>query len=217
MKKMMALLLVLLLALGCAGAACAELYGEEIRFRGLAWGCTLEDLVSQACVEDTNTSSGSAHDVAYFLYGEADKHKYVTDIVRRKGLPITEAAGYELDGAYLYFVKEPDKNGNVVSADAARLKLIYGEYVVKTMGSGVFDDITAKLTSLYGDVDFTYETEEGNWKGKKAKRTSNVWYGANGTMVSVSYFVGWGTTINYSYEGADELLKNASYGNLSGL
>ena len=217
MKKMMALLLVLLLALGCAGAACGEIYGEEIRFRGLAWGCTLEDLVNQACVEDANTSSTSAHDVAYFLYGETDKHKYVTDIVARKGLPINEAAGYELDGAYLYFVKKPDKNGNVIGADAARLELICGEYVVKTSGAAVFDDITVKLTSLYGDVDFTYETEEGNWKGKKAKRTSNVWYGANGTMVSVSYYVGWGTAITYSYEGADELLKNASYGNLSGL
>ena len=104
-----------------------------------------------------------------------------------------------------------------MNADALRLKPICGVYVLKNYGSAVFDDITAKLTSLYGDVDFTYETEEGNWKGKKAKRTSNVWYGANGTMVSVSYFVGWGTTINYSYEGADELLKNASYGNLSGL
>ena len=62
-----------------------------------------------------------------------------------------------------------------------------------------------------------YETKEGDWKGKKNHRRSNVWYGKNGTMVSVSYYAGCGTTINYSYTGADELLKNASYGNTSGL
>ena len=215
MKKMTMLLLVLLLALNCA--AFADVYKQEIRFQHIFWDWSLKELVSTKRVEDESVSPAEAHDVAYYLYGEADKHKYTSPIVVMKSLPVSEAAGYELEEAYMYFVKTPDEKGNVMNADALRLKPICGVYVLKNYGSAVFDDITAKLTSLYGDVDFTYETKEGNWKGKKANRRSNVWYGAGGTMVSVSYYTGWGTTITYSYEGADELLKNASYGNLSGL
>ncbi len=215
MKKMTALLLVLLLALSCA--AYADVYEQEIRFQSISWDWSLKELVSTKRVEDESVSPAEAHDVAYYLYGEADKHKYTSPIVVMKSLPVSEAAGYELEEAYMYFVKTPDEKGNVMNADALRLKPICGVYVLKNYGSAAFDDITAKLTSLYGDVDFTYETKEGNWKGKKANRRSNVWYGQNGTMVSVSYYAGWGTTITYSYEGANELLKKASYGNLSGL
>ena len=110
-----------------------------------------------------------------------------------------KVAGYPLKQIYLYGVSAPDGKGSLAS-DWTLSSLIYAVYYFDVKQTdAVYADLTSKLTSLYGDVDLNRE-QDGV--------VQNLWYGADGTMVSLVNNSG-SVSIRYSFSGADELIANA--------
>ena len=109
-------------------------------------------------------------------------------------------AGYKPNWILLVFAAKPDANGYMpvdeagnIIADPQRTLLYTAFYGFKVDDQdAAFEDLTHKLTLVYGDVDMTVEDV-------------NVWYGADGTMVSVKKDGGWsnGTNIFITYGCAE--------------
>ena len=67
-----------------------------------------------------------------------------------------------------------------------------------------YEDLTQKLTSLYGDADYS----RGDITQDKDSVTA--WYGAEGTMVSLEYSTSsYRIYIHYGFLGGDQLLMDA--------
>ncbi len=118
-----------------------------------------------------------------------------------------KVAGYEIAGLYLYFVYLPGEDGILVK-DKDHTALIYAYYKLEPKDpDAVYADLVSKLTSLYGDVDLHQE------KDPYISYEQNLWYGAEGTMVSLvredypsgNHYI----YIKYGFSGADDLMESA--------
>lgn len=177
MKKFAALLLAMLLALGCA-AALAEAYEEPILFRGIPWGSSYAEIAQEVELDDLYAQKG---------YGVADrlwKGDSLDYDVGTEGYAsyttFPKVAGYQASYVVLDFAMVPDEDGHLpmdeygeVVPDPERTRLYAGIYFIYASDEyAAFEDLSNKLTSLYGDADMTMDG-------------ISVWYGAEGTMVSV--------------------------------
>ena len=90
-----------------------------------------------------------------------------------------KVAGYDINSIELYFM-QPVENGTV-NHDPESAKFYMAEYEIANNVDrvSVFDDLTGKLTNLYGDV--FYEIEDGQvvrtWKDSEGNTVSLMRYG----------------------------------------
>ena len=205
-----------MLTLALSIAVPADEYEEQILFRGIEWGsnyneaitdlggismCDLRESEYWYSIKDyMNTESGMSK-----YNGTLGGYTYAS----ASSLKDLSVAGYPIESLYMYFIYTPGEEGMLIK-DTEHTKLVYAYYKIKPKDlEAAYDDLTTKLTSLYGDVD---ETDHSTFL---IDDNQNLWYGANGTMVSV-VSRDYNTTstkelyIKYGFAGGDDLMK-ASY------
>lgn len=219
MKRIMVVLLtiMLLLSVGYSNAENTE-DSNPILFRGVEWGVKQKDAEKALSgikfnSPDTYTHWRSVKDFltdAYpytFYYNSVLGYNlYATDSSKSN----LKVAGYQVNSIGLKFVYLTDDNGILVR-DAEHSALITATYTFKvTDKKAVFDDLTDKLTSLYGEIDESYQD------GYSIVNTINIWYGSEGTLVVLRYekYSSGSETLylSYGFQGGDELIEAAYRG-----
>ena len=216
MKKL-ALLLAALLAVLSLAPALADAAETPILFRGIEWGTTSGEL-REAGIWDGYII---AYNDSKNLYANpyAIRQVFDTEFVYPDELSFTnksdgyvpkseisDVAGYGLLDVNLFFVMIPEADGTFSGSwDSWQLYAAQYELSNKMLdpdveGIDVQEDLTGKLSALYGD----YEEEEGSYGGCR------IWRGAEGTWVALKVIPGDGHTyITYGYDGADALFEQA--------
>ena len=210
MKKIAALLLALLM--GCC-AALAEASDKTFQFRDLAWGASYEEINAQVGL-DTLYEEGSPHSVACALYGGEDIAMdrgvdfyawYTADAVAGVG----KVAGYEVENIRLSFAAVPNAAGEI-TGEPADTALYLARYDLEAGDAkAAFTSLTGKLTRLYGDVDV--EIDDG------ANYPTNVWYGAEGTVIALQRYSFYVLHLSYASGEGDALRLAAMEANVAGL
>ena len=218
MKRIASVLLILVLLIPCVAFAAVPLLGmpheEPILFRGIKWGATREEaakaLPAGLVMTETKTSeywystSNMMFDESFNDYykGELGCYEYT------RSSNAVQVAGYEVKDIYLYYAYHTGEDGLLIKDDE-HTSLLYAYYKIEPKDpAAAYNDLIGKLTSLYGDVDFRQRSDS------VITYTQNLWYGADGTMVSLvkadystgSHYI----YIKYGFSGADDLL-NAAY------
>ncbi len=214
MKKTICLVLTLLLLVPCFAALAeaaeepaTEIYAKPILFRGIPWGSTWEE-AQKAFPEgiefDVSGYKGFSSAEKYLLWNsntiysdEILGNRYITTALN--GLKV---AGYPLSEIQLFFLGTSDGNGNLIT-DETHSALIYTQYYFgpfksKSARNEAFADLLDKLTALYGDIDVS-----------RTDKSAYLWYGADGTMVSLINSSGTAFMIRYGFSGADEMIELA--------
>ncbi len=152
-----------------------------IYFRDIEWGLPYDDVVGQIPADrwflfDSDYASPVRDDLI-------DPYRNITytDYVRGYTYSKTDisVAGYPVDLIRIWFAYTPDDDG-FLQQDKEHTAFYEAEYVLKARDmSRVYEDLTKKLTSLYGTPDeqgtiqhFTYASD-----------TYTVWNGSNDAMV----------------------------------
>ena len=214
MKKSMVLIAILVILMTCC-TAYADIHDKSILFRGIEWGSTVSEaakgLPNGVMMRDTQTKE-YWYFMADCMFDDNNGDYYKAELgcyeyARSNSLENVKVAGYNVADLYLYYVYTTGEDGLLVK-DNAHTSLIYAYYKLEPKDpDGVYADLIAKLTSLYGDVD------EHQQKSPYIVYEQNLWYGADGTMVSLvkedypsgSHYI----YIKYGYSGADLLLEDA--------
>ena len=211
MKKVALLLAFVFLLISCPAYA-SDTYENQILFNGITWGCTLDEFV----VRYNNIELYDPDDFSFWcpmvdhLYQTAQLSDYYVkgevgfnvDPKKRAREEMT-VAGYDVYYATFWFVYTADDSGALVK-DTAHSAFYSAEYELEPADpSFAYEDLTNKLCSLYGDVDYTRH-ENGI-----ISYTQRVWYGADGTMVSLTLeeynsgsvyiHIGYGAEGNFQY------------------
>ena len=209
MKKL-ALLLALVLALSCAAALAetAETTDQPILFRGIPWGISYEELNGQMTLPELAATSAT-RTIGNLLDGVEDEAfagricSMYCQFNDTDGLDALfgDVGGYRLKFVTFYFALIPEEDGSIVQ-DGTHTALYAARYgltdpvdpnVQKTVDEGL-EDLTAKLSSVYGEPDAT---------GAYPR-----WRGAEGTMAFLGKS---GSTdckyITYASETGDALLQ----------
>lgn len=168
MKKILALLLLLLL---CA-SACLNAFAEEdtaITFRGLPWGCSPEEAVrllkEDLGAENIERVSVFNNHYPYAITTHGNKNAY--------NLPMLSclvtvnncmAAGYDIETIFLYFlpkISDDQQSYELSETEAALWKASYTLTFPETLSSKdvMVDDLVGKLSSIYGEA----ETDNVKW------------------------------------------------------
>ena len=211
MKKLAAAVCALVL-LFSASVSFAEASEKEILFRGFPWGVSYTEFTEALSERESGALQHTiwGYDFDYRMLGTGsnggcdDIGFYV-----KTYLPSGErVAGYPVKCIYASFVYPAGEDGFLVR-EKENASLIEADYYIDIYGAEeqdlAFEDLTQKLTRLYGDCDYQ---SEGN------SNQHSVWYGANGTMVTLvdnsshngnTYTI----EIRYSSEGAKELREQA--------
>ena len=208
MKKMI-FVLCFVIVFCCGVAAAEDIYEKPILFRGIQWGETYDNFIQifPEGKEKWNFYPYKSGVNCLFLDKCEDGSQYNElgfGMTNRIGeFPENDVAGYSMNYIKSYFLYEPDENGMLVR-DHEHGRFCAAFYSLKfnddESTAAAWDDLTAKLTRLYGDVDET-----------ASEKKINVWRGADGTMVvlgvkkATNPFI----EIRYSFEGMDELIQNA--------
>lgn len=193
---------------------------DEILFKGIPWATDIETVKNSLetmrwsdwhgeGMDTCPTDSIIKDDLAYnrFAYTDINVHSITHN-------PDTKVAGYDIDEIDLYFAYVPDETGfiNAENPDtsfyAASYHLIFNDL------NGACNDLTEKLSSLYGD----YDNQESEEQWTKTKTEWTYWNGANDTAVVLKkedntenvFDLKDAITIIYVWYKGDELLQNAS-------
>lgn len=211
MKKYFALLLALLLCCGCA--ALAEASDKTFQFRDLAWGASYDEINAQVGLGALNEESAS-HSVASVLYGGEDIALergvdfyawYTADAVADVG----KVAGYEVENIRLSFSAVPNAAGEI-TGEPADTALYLARYDLSCSDwKAAFESLAGKLTRLYGDVDLTIDDDPDF--------PVDVWYGAEGTMISLRKYNSTQLELRYASGDGDALRLTAMEMNVAGL
>lgn len=213
MKKWSLVCLTCLLVF-CLTFATAE---EEnpILFRNIPWGANFE--TAKAAFPDKvrwcDVNDDSAYNVEYMVYdgaetrytGNVSEYKYTqSSSLEEAGMKV---AGYNIASIVLRFAYVPGSDGLLVHDDN-HVALYLAQYQIEPKDpDAVYNDLLTKLSSLYGDIDYTHTNAQ------YISYTYNVWNGSDGTMVcleredypSGSHYI----YIKYSYLGGNDLLETA--------
>lgn len=210
MKRMAALLLALLLCCGCA--ALAEVSDKTFQFRDLAWGASYEEINAQVGLNTLNKNT--PHSVAFMMYGgeditfEEDVDFYASYSADALG-DVGKVAGYAVDGIYLFFSAVPD-GSDAITGEAADTALYLARYDLRCNDwKAAFESLAGKLTRLYGDVDLAINDDPDY--------PVDVWYGAEGTMISLRKYNGAQLELRYASGDGDALRLAAMEANVAGL
>ncbi len=220
MRRILSVLLAVVLVIGLANTAFA--YDEEITFQDIPWGSSIEDtikiMVEKGFIqEETIQAIGGPDNVINYMYvsdGEADylykKGKDIIfgnesdDQVRAMGSCIFDnplssglakkIAGYNVNNIEFYFAKNDTGSGLI----SARIDLVFDRKETKE----VFDDLTQKLTTVYGKPQ----------KGKRSmlsgtKAPYYAWKGKNDTCVWLFADSLGGVLLTYGTLNAGNILK----------
>ncbi|MBP3649603.1 MAG: hypothetical protein J6K73_07465 [Clostridia bacterium] len=214
MKKLISMLAVLTMLLTCYSAH-ADTYESPILFRGIQWGATVSD-ASKGLPEGVKMYATRVKEYWYpmasTMFDENMNDYYKAELgcyeyAQSSTLENVKVAGYNISDLNLYYVYTLGENGLLIKDDA-HTALVYAYYKLEPKDpEAVYADLVKKLTSLYGDVD------EHQKKSPYIVYEQNLWYGADGTMVSLvkedypsgSHYI----YIKYGYSGADDLVAKA--------
>ena len=180
MKRIIAFLAALLLAVGCSLSACAQ-EAKPITFRGVPWGTAHDEALRQLQTDgvsfDTYAMSTKMKTIEDIIYDGIGFYNYDVAFYHRIGFqsPKFSVAGYSDADVLVYFVYAPDDSGNFTAEEkdsvffAAKYELDVNDV------AAVREDLKAKLSSLYGEpcnekektlifenTWITWEDEEGN-------------------------------------------------------
>lgn len=213
MKKTIIMIIVAILLINC-GEAFADEYEKPILFRDAEWGISYPEV--QAYLPDgvrisSTRTSEYWHPMKDVMYNENGDY-YKAELgcysyVQSSSKTDLKVAGYDVENIYLYFLYDIGQNGMLIKDDD-HTSLIYAYYKLEPKDpEAVYSDLVTKLTSLYGDVDLHQKDSP------YISYEQNLWYGANGTMVSVvkeSYPSGSDYIyIKYGISSADEQIAAA--------
>lgn len=200
MKRTIAFLTALLLAVSCAFSACAQ-ETKSITFRGVPWGTAHDEAIKQLQTDgvsfDTYAMGSQMKTVEDIIYDGIGFYNYDVSFYHRIGYqsPKFSVAGYSDAGAIVYFVYTPDDSGNFTAEEkdavffAAQYELDVNDV------AAVREDLKAKLSSLYGEpcnekketlifenTWITWKDEEGNLvvlgtqEYQETTRKVYIWY-----------------------------------------
>ncbi len=214
MKKLLAILIVCLLTFSAIFPVFAEETSlKPILFRGIEWGSSYSDVLAALPAEikfyDLQTDSNRT--VSNYMLDESegyfDGHVVGYTYARSSSLDGIKVAGYELAGLRLRFAWVPGNDGLLVE-DNIHTAFFFAEYEISPKDlDAAYADLTAKLTSLYGEPAAT-KTD-----GYIIDETYTVWYGGNNTMLvllSKKYSSGSKEIlIRYGTTDGDEWLQEA--------
>lgn len=215
MKRLFVLLLALIMVSISVYAAADDVYSTPILFKKIPWGTSYTDAVKQL----GNISMRDIRETEYwhtmddFMYTEGGFSDYNAKIggyayASSSSLEGEKVAGYDIDDLYMYFVYVPGDDGLLIR-DEDHTALIYAYYKINPKDlTAAYEDLTAKLTKLYGDVDGTQSDSF------LITDNQNLWNGAEGTMVSLVSrdYESTGTKeiyIKYGFSGAEALMQKA--------
>lgn len=215
MKKTLAVLMCVCVLLTSVVAWAEEDSSDAktILFRKINWGTSFTEVLSKLpeelkfsdLREDSNyTVAGTMTDDRSDYF---DGHVVGSTYARSSSLKEMKVAGYELAGLRLRFAWVPGENGLIVE-DNDHTALFYAEYEIEPKDlDAVYADLTAKLTSLYGEPASTKSS------GLTIDCKYTIWNGADGTMlvlVSKKYSSGSKNIyIRYGTTEGDTWLQNA--------
>ncbi len=229
MKKLVALILTVVLAMACIPASAVT--SHMICFRAMSYGEGLDSYNLQQNLIADGVPSFPAEDIPPYdnskiypvmgivigstaLDAEKNTDGYYDGIgvkytIIRDDYP--EIAGYKTSAVNYYAVLSVN-NGELVT-DLQKDKFYTGQYVFDNPDdiNAMFDDLKGKLTELYGEADETKEPVETPAEDKHV-----FWYGAGETGVALSIRCADENgaelnqiTITYFWLGADTLLEEA--------
>ena len=180
MKRIIAFLTALLLAVGCSLSACAQ-ETRPITFRGAPWGTAHDETIKQLQMDgvsfDTYAMGTKMKTIEDIIYDGIGFYNYEAAFYHRIGFQSSKfnVAGYSDADVLVYFVYAPDDSGNFTAEEkdsvffAAKYELDVNDV------AAVREDLKAKLSSLYGEpcnekektlifenTWITWEDEEGN-------------------------------------------------------
>lgn len=200
MKKTIAFLATLLLAVSCAFSACAQ-ETRPITFRGVPWGTAHDEAIKQLQMDgvsfDTYAMGTKMKTIEDIIYDGIGFYNYEAAFYHRIDFqsPKFSVAGYSDADVLVYFVYAPDNSGNFTAEEkdsvffAAKYELDVNDV------AAVREDLKAKLSSLYGEpcnekektlifenTWVTWEDEEGNLvvlgtrEYQETTRKVYIWY-----------------------------------------
>ena len=200
----MILLLIPVFLVICSSVT-ADPADEMILFRNTPWGITYED--SKELFDLIEPAYGWNETFASRFLGLSNSRsgKDHLGIYQFGALSNEKVAGYNISQIQLFYAYSVDQDG-FRDTEKESAKLCIAGYVIDekdTQTETIREDLKNKLSLRYGDVDDSNETEH-----------YYVWYGAEGTKVSLWAQHSWGGSnrkiyINYSYTGCEELLDAA--------
>ena len=170
MKKIPFAVLFILVCL-CGFVTAEAVYEKPILFREIEWGTSYNEVVETYPNKNQNEWEPGGID-AIFYGGEAAHYGKVGFRIR-SGLPQgVTVAGYDVRDIYLNFVYTPDETGRLIQ-DKDHAVLCLAEYEFdfeskKESYDAALEDLTNKLTLLYGDIDNQPSSGYGTravWKG----------------------------------------------------
>ena len=180
MKRIIAFLTALLLAVGCSLSACAQ-ETRPITFRGVPWDTAHDEAIKQLQMDgvslDTYAMGTKMKTIEDIIYDGIGFYNYEAAFCHRIDFQSSKfnVAGYSDADVLVYFVYAPDNSGNFTAEEkdsvffAAKYELDVNDV------AAVREDLKAKLSSLYGEpcnekektlifenTWITWEDEEGN-------------------------------------------------------
>ena len=209
--KRMILAVLLVSALLSVSAATAEPCEQPIQFRGLKWGGNYSDIAEGFKIIRTIGHYDNSCTIRALMYGEASGNAKYDERVGFKTTidpsSIGKVGGYPVKDAGMFFAHTMDESGRLLEENESA-KFYMGFYMIEVKGKSgqdaAWDDLTQKLSSLYGECD----QEVSPWN------TYRVWDGAEGTMVSLEKVAShngekYSIIIRYSFEAGETLLQKA--------
>lgn len=228
MKKLVALMLTVVLAMVCIPAS--AIMNQDIIFRNIWWGdirfALQQQLIAEGMpwfpAEDIPNDNSKIYPVMGIIIGSTalDAEKNTDDYYDGIGVKSTiinddypDVAGYKTSAVNYYYVYGVNNGELVTDLQQAQDKFYAGQYVFDNLDdiNAMFDNLNGKLTELYGEADETKEPVETPAEDKHV-----FWYGANesGVALSIKCADENGAelnqiTITYFWLGADALLEEA--------
>ena len=201
MKKLMILVFILALLFVC-GSVMADPSEEPILFRGIPWQASVTDALQE--FNDWKGYGNGGPSYEYQINGLRDAERIreigFARIVQPGGVNV---AGYPVRNIVLQFVFSVDEHG-LLDRSEENAKYCYAYYeIAEKETDAVIEDLKFKLSLKYGDIDET------------PTDSCNVWWGAEGTVVSLWPDHSWEDNsnrpiyINYSSSGCRQLLVEA--------
>lgn len=213
MRRLVSLILAILLMINSGLVLAEETKEAPILFRDNKWGDSLPSVLKSfpSDVSFYGISADSAYQVENTIYDAAgsyfDGHVCGYINARSSSLKGMKVAGYEVTGITMRFAWVPNENGLIIEDDS-HTALYYAEYEISPKDpDAVYTDLVAKLSTLYGDIDYTQED------GFIIKEKYSVWFGGDGTIVAlVSEEYSSGNSdieIRYGTTAGNDLLQTA--------
>lgn len=180
MKKIIALTLVLLMLVITTAFAQTE---KEITFRDVQWGASYTEMAKKFPNYNFHDSHGKLYktfsvDQVILDNGGIEYEYSDINVIADSYSPESQVAGYTTTAVKLFFAFTPVDG--ILTKELKDTAMYAAQYEFATTDiEAMAEDLTAKLTGLYGDPD---KTDEGsNVWGTEFKYT--YWYGGNDTGV----------------------------------